>query len=165
MNISHITHSLSTSPSYIEWHTNHADAYLSSILFMRKEQEETITAHYYVPSNDTITTFNITQHHINLEQENQPILKKEHTTINPLNLHNVVITPQQAIQAATHHLKITYPREKPTTTIAILQHGDKEVWNVSIITSSMHILRTTIDAASGTITAQELENLMTFKKK
>ena len=115
---------------------------------------------YYCPNSDKITTFCLKD---KLEMKESRTAHRDKKKVAELNLDNVDLGMQRALDIVSKLRDKNYPDEKATKIIVILQNiNKKEAWNITYLTSSFKVLNVNIDAQNGDLIKEKLENVLNF---
>ena len=115
---------------------------------------------YYCPDNDKITTFSFADM---LRVKEADTAHRKDSNVVELNLENVDVGMQRALDIVSKLRDKNYPDEKTAKIIVILQNIDKrEVWNVTYLTSSFKVLNVNVDAQTGDILKEKLDSILNF---
>ena len=157
MLIKELYEKLISSEIFKEWKKGHEDSYLSGCYNARDGVNDNFWNFDFYNSNDTITTF---QTGDKIEKnEDQKIFKEHETKLNEVNLEDIEIDLDKAIQL------VKKPSgENFTKTIAILQKTDEPVWNITMISKSFNVLNTKISAVTGRKVSSNFGSVLEFRK-
>ncbi|MFH1649679.1 MAG: hypothetical protein ABIA93_03965, partial [Candidatus Woesearchaeota archaeon] len=86
---------------------------------------------------------------------------KESGQINALDLNKVKITKEQMHETAAKYMRENHSAEIVKTMMSILQHLDKQIWNVTCVTNAFHVVNIRIDASTGEILDTSKFNVLT----
>ena len=126
-------------------------------LFVKKEEMQWQIG-FYNPEKDKMIVF-LENGSFLLEDD----VYKEEGSVTELSLDNVKVEFEQASSIVDESLQ-KYPQHQPTSQIFILQNLNQRIlWNVTVITSTLHVLQLRIDANTGEVIVEKLENVMNFK--
>lgn len=89
----------------------------------------------------------------------QEVFKKG-PSINPLNLENVSISFEEAMKIVEDVRQEKYKTDPVSKYIIILQNLHKQVWNVTLITTSFNIINIKIDSATGEVISTNKHSIM-----
>lgn len=159
MNFKEIIKKIESSKEFKEYKKQNQDSFLADIFTIIKEKEDfDWQLDYYSKSKDKITSFVIKNKEI-IEREEE-IFRKDNSEIIKLNLNNVKIPVEKALEEINKKTK-----EKPNEIIIVLQViNKKETWNITYLTTSFRTLNAKIDAKSGKIISQEEASLFSNLK-
>ncbi len=154
MNFKEIIAKIESSEEFKEYKKQNKDSFLADIFTIIKEKEaEDWQFDYYSKSKDKITSFIIQDKEI--QEKEEEIFRKDNSEIIKLNLNNIKITVEKALEEINKKTK-----EKPNEIIIALQViNKKETWNITYLTTSFKTINTKIDAKSGKIISQEETSL------
>jgi len=111
---------------------------------------------YYNEKTDRIVTFNIGD--IITKNPEAEAFKKD-GAIKKLEIENVKISFDKALETADIVQKQKYARCNATNRIIILQNLDKQVWNITYVSISMETLNIKMDAETGEIISDSMKSL------
>lgn len=141
---------IESSKEFKQFKEKNSDAILANAFTMLKDWQ----LDYYVPNKDTITSFTIENKKI-IQKESE-IFRKEKQEILQLNLDNIKISLEKAIEKT--NIKNTQ------NTIVVLQVIDKkEIWNITYFTTTFKTINVKIDANSGEIISKDESSLLNIK--
>ncbi|MDD5086981.1 MAG: hypothetical protein PHV16_04475, partial [Candidatus Nanoarchaeia archaeon] len=119
---------------------------------------------YYNNETDMISTF-IVDKCISLN-ESQEIFKKPGDKVKCINLEEVKINFEKALEKAEQTRKKYYPNETVNKKIAILQNIKQgQLWNITFVTHSFKTINIKINALNGKLIRHEVVSLFDFKAK
>lgn len=117
---------------------------------------------YYQPVKHKMTTFTL-KDKIELKGEDN-IFQKEKVEIKELKLSEVKTGLDKMLKIVEDLRKKKYPGDFSNKVIAVLQNQDgKVIWNVTNLTSTLKVWNVKIDAKSGKIISEKMENVFSFK--
>ena len=151
---------LENSKEYKNWKSENKNSYLCSCFYL--DNEGNWQFDYYLPKKDRIKTFIVEDNKIK-ELKDSKIFKKDDSALKRLDLNKVKIKFESAVELVDNLKDNKYKNENVIKRIIILQNIDKEIWNITYLTSNFNILNIRIDANSGKILSERLENIMRFK--
>ncbi len=120
---------------------------------------------YYDNKKDTITTFAMHQGKF-VDSREDKVLKKKGAKVLPIDVKNVKLNVEQALDLVDKYQKKEYPAENSIKTIIIIQKLPKvgNVWNVTLITKSFKTINIKLDASNGKIKEHTVGSLIQQKK-
>ncbi|MBU3941925.1 MAG: hypothetical protein KKF74_03355 [Nanoarchaeota archaeon] len=154
---------LKESSKFKKWISKNKEAYLAYAFIMIENSEKSEwQIGYYDKKLDKVAVFTINNNiEINPEQD---VFKKPGTSVKKVNLKNVKFDLDYVLKKAQTIKEKKYPKELVTKTIAILQNIDLgQLWNITLITSSLNTINIKIDAKTGKTIKHELVSLFQFK--
>ena len=151
---------LERSEEYKLWKNDNKNSYLCSCFYL--DDEGNWQFDYYLPKKDKIKTF-IVEDNMIRELKDSKIFKRNNDVLKKLDLNRVKITFENAVNIVDNLRDNNYKNENIIKRIIILQNIEKEIWNITYLTSSFNILNIRVDASSGKILSEKLENIMRFK--
>src|SRR3989344_5578681 len=137
-----------------EYKQNNPESYLAHI-FMAKNNEE---VGYYNPKTDMVTTFSLST----FEKTNEDgVFKEEESKVLPLELNEVKISPEKAIEIFDKLISEKYSAEKISQEIQLLQNINGDiVYNTTLVTGSLKIINIRLNAQTGEIIREESSSIM-----
>jgi len=154
---------LKESSEFKKWISKNKKSYLTYAFTMIENSEKSEwQIGYYDKKMDKVTVFTINNNiEINPEQD---IFKKPGTAVKKVNLKNVKFSLDKVLKKAQTIKEKEYSKEVVTKTIAILQNIELgQLWNLTLITSSLNTINIKIDAKTGKTIKHELVSLFQFK--
>ncbi len=154
---------LKNSSEFKKWVFKNKKSYLTYAFTMIENSEKSEwQIGYYDKKLDKVTVFTINNNiKINPEQD---IFKKPGTAVKKINLKDVKFSLDKVLKKAQTIKEKKYPKELVTKTIAILQNIELgQLWNITLITSSLNTINIKIDAKTGKTIKHELVSLFQFK--
>lgn len=145
------------------WQQENNDAYLAHI-FIDMDKGNISFQIGYAHSNETITTFTITENSIQ-KSEPQQVLKHPDSKILKLDIEKVITTVPEALDAAEKCQKENYPKHLPIKKFIILQHLEHgQVYNITYVSQTMDTLNIKVNAETGTIVDHKTTHLVNITK-
>ena len=117
---------------------------------------------YYSQEKDRVVTFEVDKHITQSGEEE--VFKKPGKKVKSLNLDNVKITLEKAVQIAEDTTKKKYPNETTTKIIVILQTLDHEIYNITLTTETFNMINMRIDAETGEVAACIIQSILSLKR-
>ena len=154
---------LKDSPEFRKWVSKNKKSYLTYALTIIENSEKSDwQIGYYDKKLDKVTAFTINSKiEINPEQD---IFKKPGTAVKKINLKDVKFGLDKILKKAQRIKAREYPKELVTKTIAILQNIELgQLWNITLVTSSLKTINIKIDAKTGKTIKHELISLFQFR--
>lgn len=151
---------LENSKEYKSWKNDNKDGYLCSCFHLDGEGDWQFD--FYLPKKDKIKTFIVENNEVK-ELIDSKIFKKDDSVLKKLDLNKVKVTFENAVDIVDNLKDSKYKSENIIKRIIILQNIDKEVWNITYLSSSFNILNIRVDANSGKILSEKLDSVMRFK--
>ena len=163
MNLQDTLERVEASKAYTFWKKENESAFLSSFFKIVEEAEKKWwQLDFYNPKSDLITSF-IAEKEIKLVGKNSKVFKREQDQVHPLELDNISIDEQKAINIAAEVLKDKYKGGTASKKIVILQNVGGTIWNISLLTANLRLCNVRIDAASGDVVEDSFKNILEFK--
>lgn len=163
MKVHSVVQDLETSEEFIAWRAKDKDSFLVH-LFMVVDKEHIQWHVGYCDKKDRITTFDI-EEKIKMHPREQAF-KKPGSTIKKLDLATVKIDIADLLDRMHRIQQEKYPAELPVRKIIILQHIDEgQVYNVTYVTAGLKTLNIKVDAATGEIRDEQLQQMFTMDRK
>jgi len=164
MQIKELIKTLESNKDFKNWKKTHKIDYLVHIFKMVDETNKDLwQIGYYNKEEDQITTCILEKDKVQIVPETE-IFRKEKHVIKKLNLTKIKVDFEKALEKALALQKKEYQAEKPIKIIAILQHLDQQLWNITFVTISFKTLNIKINAETGEIKSHDLKSLVDFKK-
>lgn len=117
---------------------------------------------YYDHDTGKVTSFELGDE-IKLNTESK-LFQKEKEDPKELNLDEIKIDLQEAFSIINNIKNDKYKNEHENKFIIVLQNiNDKQVWNITYLTSEMHIINFKIDSTDGEIIEEKFDSLLRFK--
>ena len=161
MEVLDVINRLQNEPKFKEWKKDNKDSFLVHAFRMIDETDKDWQIGYY-NKDDTMTTFVIERDDIKITPEEQ-IFKKPETKIKPLDVKDVKIDFDKALEIATEKQKNSYKKDSPLKRILILQDLDVgNVWNITFVTQCFNTLNFKICSKTGKIKEEKVTSLMSF---
>ncbi len=145
------------SEDYKEWKNKHKDAYFCSAFLDKNEWR----IDFYDPDSDKMSTFRFED---KVVFEEDSVFRKNKDKINELNLEKIKIDLKRVESIIEKLIEEKYKGEKVNKRIVILQHLDKQMWNIIYVMNSFNVLNVKIDAESGEIIHENIAPILSFKK-
>ncbi|MBI5872507.1 hypothetical protein HZB88_05510 [archaeon] len=118
---------------------------------------------FYEPEKHKMKTFTMAGSTIRVQDEEE-IFQRFEAKIEELNLALVKTDLPEALQKVDALLSSKYTNEKKDKAIIILQAvRSVPVWNITYLTTSFKILNVKLNALTGTILSEKMENIISFK--
>lgn len=117
---------------------------------------------YYSKEKDKVVVFEVDKKITRGEEEE--VFKEPGKKVNGLDLEEVDITLEKAIDIANKTCKKKYPAEKVNKTIAILQTLKKAVFNITLTTASFNMINMRINAQTGKVENINIQSILTLGK-
>ncbi len=163
MNFKEALRLLKKSSEFEGWKKNNEKCYISFGFHMVGDTSWKIG--YYDPSDDKVTSFDVSKKAIKEEPE-EDVFKKEETKVEKLEPEKIKIDFVTAVKIAKDLQEEKYKQDNPTKIFGIIQHLDiGQVWNMTFVTQRFNTLNVKIDAAEGDVKEENLASLMDWKAK
>jgi uncharacterized membrane protein YkoI len=130
--------------------------------FQEGERKHKWELGYYSEKTDKLVVFE-TEPKI-IMRDAEEAFKKE-GTIKKLELSKVKISLSKALGICDELLKSKYPNRTITQKIIILQHLDQQLYNITLVTVSFDILNIRIDAATGEVISDNIQNIISLGRR
>ncbi len=151
---------LENSKEYKSWKNDNKNSYLCSCFYLDGEGDWQFD--FYLPKKDKIKTFIVENNEVKGLVDSK-IFKKDDSVLKKLDLNKVKVTFENAVGIVDELKNSKYKNENIIKRIIILQNIDKEVWNITYLTSNFNILNIKVDASSGKVLSEKLDSVMRFK--
>lgn len=159
---------LESSPEFNKFKQEHPSAVLAHIFQLLDDaNKDEIQIGCYESESGTMFTFYISKNtkEIKIGQTNE-LLKDPEKQINTLNLSNVKIESEEALNSANTVWKTEYPKESLLKEFFIIQNIDgEEVYNVTLFMQSFKVLNVKVSAKDGKVLSKSFESLMEMQRK
>jgi hypothetical protein len=162
LELKELYNNIKNSKEFKEWHKKNLDFYLCSFFTILDEQGWQVD--YYSPSKDRITSFTC-EKKVKILNIDSKIFKKEGLKVDKLDLDEIKINLQKALDIVLNLKNKKYPNEKSNKIIVILQKIKKPLWNITYLTATFNILNVKIDAKSGKIIEERIMPALSFKSQ
>lgn len=137
-------------------------AYLVHVFSMHPQGEDPEwQVGYYAPRTKKLIVF-----------ETQPVKElppddafNKGEEIKVLNLDDVAISFATAEEKAVAFLQQLRPAETVTKVIVLLQHLDRTLYNITLVTNLFNILNVRIDAKTGEVYQHDLRSILSLRKR
>lgn len=147
------------SATYKDW-TKGKKTFLMSIVLSIGDKNE-VLVNYYDPDTDKAGTFNMD----NLDDFHEDdIFKREEDVITKLDVSKVKMGSDKALRTAEHEAEVK-DGAKITKKIAILQHLDKIIWNITLVSSDFKTINVKIDAITEEIDSYKANSIADLMKE
>jgi len=152
-----------TSKAFKDFKGSNPDFYLAHCFTMLDEAEKKYNWElgYYSPTKDKLVVFE-TEPEVKLRDEDDAFTRDK--VIPELKFSNVKFSLAKAMELCDQLVKEKYSAHMITKRIIILQHLDRDLYNITLVTRSFGVLNIKIDAVSGEITSHNLQSLMGLGK-
>ncbi|MBN2052443.1 PepSY domain-containing protein [Candidatus Woesearchaeota archaeon] len=164
MNIKDALKKVEASRAFKQFRKEHKDYYLVHCFAMVAEGEKDYKWElgYYSEKRDKLVVFEAGQE-ITMRPE-EDAFKKE-GTIKKLELGKVKASVAKVLKACDELVQKKYPGKSITKRIIILQNLETQVYNITLVTLSFDILNIRVDAVSGKILSDNIQNIMSLGKR
>nr|MCK4930125.1 PepSY domain-containing protein [Nanoarchaeota archaeon] len=142
----------------------HPDYYLVHCFTMVDEGEKKYIWElgYYSGKTDRMVVFETKPKIIRRAEEEA---FKKQATIKKLDLSKVRISLSKALDICNNLVKDKYPKQNISKKIIILQHLDKQVYNITLVTRNFNILNIKIDSNTGEVLQENIQNILSLGKR
>jgi hypothetical protein len=143
------------------WKEECQKAYLCHCMQTLNE-DDALYIGYYNPEDDKITTFAISSLALSKESTDE-VFKEPGKTVEKLNIDEVNVNSENAIEYAKKIAKENYPSDLPSKNILILQTiNGKQVFNITFVTLAMSTINIKIDSKTKELVSHKKTSLMEF---
>ena len=152
---------LKESEIYNDWLKENSDSFLSHF-FCQLDSEFNLKSDWEIGiySNKKITVFVPIKQGFELKPADE-IFKKPDAEVEELNMNDVKLSFEQALNIFKENLPKHYPKEVLSDGFLILQtYQQKTVWNFTFITKQVRFINLKIDAGSGEVVSHDTVNLV-----
>jgi len=152
-----------SSKAFKDFKSSNPEYYLAHCFTMLDEAEKKYNWElgYYSPKKDKLVVFE-TEPDVKLREEDDAFTRNK--VIPELKFSKVKISMAKAMETCDQLVKEKYSAHMITKRIIILQHLDRDLYNITLVTRSFSVLNIKIDAASGEIVSHNLQSLMSLGK-
>jgi len=161
MKMSEAFEELNTSKEYNEFQKENKSYLAHAFAMFPAGEEPKWQFGYYNESTDKIISFETDPVKQLPEEE---VFKKE-GTLKQLDMTAVKIKAEEAIEKAMTFQKEKFSAEQITRTILILQHLDIQLYNFTLVSSTLNMLNVRIDATTGEVYSHQLQNILSLRKE
>ncbi len=155
------------SDEYKQWKDN--NKYLVHFFIMLEDKAEIDQLNnkewqvgYYDKTNDMITVFNCGEK-ITINPESE-VFKSE-TTILPLDLKKISLSPREAVKEALTLAETVYNHKDISQIIILLQHLPiGQIWNITLVTKSYEIINIRINTSTTDVISHSCEPIFKLGK-
>jgi len=117
---------------------------------------------YYSEKTDKLVVFE-TEPNVNMRPEEEAF--KKEGTIKKLDIKKVKVSITKAMKICDGIIDKKYPNRNITKSIIILQNLEKQMYNITFVTISFDILNIKIDASTGEVLSDNIQNIMGLGKQ
>jgi len=144
---------------YRDWKKTHPDFYLAHAFTMLDEKEKKYMWEmgFYNPKTDMLAVVE-TEPAVSVRPEEE-VFKKE-GKVNPLDMKKISVSVAKAMQMCDDVVKEKYSAHVVTKRIILLQNIERQIYNITLVTLSFHLLNLRIDAETGEIVSQNMQSIM-----
>lgn len=137
-----------------------ANCYLASCFSMNEGWQ----LDFYNPETHKMLTFSKEADRISVQDE-EDIFQRYESKIEELKIDSIKTDLDIALKKVDGLMQSKYANEKKDKAIIILQTiRGVPVWNITYLTTSLKILNAKINALTGTILTEKMENIISFKR-
>lgn len=137
------------------------ECYLAHVFSNVKDSEQITEVGFYDSDEDKITVF--TTDPVTRRPPEEAF--KESGKIERLAIQDVTLGLGEARDLARQHREENYPGHPVSQEICILQQIDsKPVWNMTLVTQTLHMLNVRLDAVSGSVLETDMQNILALRK-
>lgn len=156
---------LEGSSDFRRWQKKNRHNFFSYAFNIPQEMNNQWQLGYYDKKKDKITTFVVDKDSISIRPDDE-VFKKEEAKIGRIDLGNVRLTFDSALEKADEFQARNFPGNNSIKTIAILQNMPEfgNIWNITYITGSFNTLNMKIDASTGRILEHNFASILSFRK-
>jgi hypothetical protein len=164
MDFKHTIGLIEESKEFKDFFKNNKHYYLVHIFSTKDNEDYGIwQIGYYSKETDKIVVFELQDELVFIHPPAEALKKEEY--ILPLNIDDVNISRDDAIQICEDIVKENYSKELVNKSIILLQnlpeHG--QVWNITLVTLTLNVINIKINANGGNVIKHEKQNLMNWK--
>lgn len=149
--------------SFRDFKKVNSDAYLSScVVIIDGKKVGDWEIDYYQPKKHKITTF-VLGKNVQCKGEDD-VFQKEKSDVDELKLDDVKVSFEGMLKSVEGYRKKHYAGDYPNKVIVVLQKlGDKAIWNVTHLTSTLKIWNIKLDAKDGKVVEERIENVFSLR--
>lgn len=122
---------------------------------------------FYDPAADELVVFTVSASSGVRKNPPAEAFKRDDSAIAPLEADKLSVAPQEAIRTAKQLLSDEHPGHPAKQTILLAQtldvHG--QVYNVTVVTETFHMLNVKVSTESGDVVDKRFDHLMSLKKE
>ncbi len=149
------------SDSFAAFRDEAKEAYLAHLFLMHAPGEEVpFQLGYYDPATKKLTVFQERQGVVERLPEDDAFTKGK---IAPLDLSRVTVEWRAAEERALAAHREKSPAERVTKVIIVLQHLDRQLYNITLVTDHFNIVNVRIDAHDGEMVKYDARSIMSLK--
>ena len=166
MDIKEVVEHIESSDEFKKFIAENPDNYLVHLFsMMDAEHKDDWQVGYYSKKSDKITVLEFNDKKITVMPAEEAF--KEKNYIAPLNLDQVKITQDQAMDSVQKILKENYSAESLAKIIVLLQNLPefKQIWNMTVITPTFNVINVKVNAITGEVIKHSKESLIGWNKK
>ncbi|MFH1455640.1 MAG: PepSY domain-containing protein [archaeon] len=158
--IKDLVEELKKSEKYKDFSSKHSEAYLTSAFYMAPVNEKPKwTLGFFDKEEHKLTSF-VIDNGVKIFPSQQ-VMQKEKKEVKRLDLNSIKVTLEKAKEIVEQFQKEKYPYEGPDKMIIVLQViNDITVWNISYLTTGLKLLNIKVNAISGDVIEDSIENLL-----
>jgi hypothetical protein len=156
---------LNQSIKFVKWNKKNNKSKLThAFIMVGNNENDEWQFGYYNPETDKVATFTVNDS-VSLNDE-QDVFKKPGDKVKCINLNNVKISLEKAIEKADEIKEKHYPKETINKRIAILQNIDHgQLWNITFVTHSFKTINIKINSSDGKVIKHGVISLFEFRSK
>ena len=164
MNVKYVLKRLKKDKKFNDWQKKNNNFFLVNAFIMLQDSDEInkIQIGYCNRKENKITSFILDKDSI--DQFSDKIFKEPNAKVIKVNIKNVNIDVETALENANKFQEKYYPSAVSTKKILLLQNNGKgEIWNITFITNSLEVLHFNIDSKNGGLLMHEKSSLLQFR--
>ena len=155
---------LSQDDLFLQWKKQHKNGFLSHF-FCALNADFTAKSNWEVgffdPVNDKITVFAVLDKGDFEVKAADDVFKKPDAKVEELDIHNVQVSPEKAVEVFSGNVDALFPGEKVGDGFLIVQCWQgASVWNFTFITKSLKFVNVKIGAQDGELVSHEVIDLV-----
>ena len=166
MDIKQVVEHIESSNEFKEFIKENPKNYLVHLFsMMDTEHKDDWQVGYYSKKLDKITVFEFNDGKITVMLAEEAF--KEKNYIAPLNINEIKVSVDQAMQTVQDILKNNYSTESLAKAIVLLQNLPefKQLWNITIVTPTFNVINIKVNAITGEVIKHSKESLIGWNKK
>ena len=154
---------LEKSKEFKDFQKENPDFYLAHAFTIIDKIQEDWQIGYYSKTKDRVVVF-VVGKEITISPEEE-VFKKTKKKINGLDMNNVKIDLEKAVEKAQTLVDAEYKGEIVNKTIVIVQNLKKEQYNMTLVSLAMNIINIRVDASNGEILHHSRQSIMGLGKQ
>ena len=158
MKAQELVHKVEKSTVFTTFRKDHPDYYLATVFFL---ENTGWTTGYYSKKEDRMITFTVDP----VKQNPQDEVFKKDEFVTPLEIDDVKISIDKADEIIEKLHQEKYKVHDIVRKIILIQNHGGLHFNVTLITKTFHVINVILDAISGKVLKETIQNAMSFQEK